>query len=71
LDFCTSATLNLRAAKTSGSTTGVYSYTTPARGSFEHLKLPDDAFVSVVTAELRSMVNLVCLFMEPHLIALL
>jgi len=25
-----------RAAKTSGSTTGVYSYTTPARGSFKH-----------------------------------
>ena len=33
-------------------------------------KLPDDAFVSVVTAGARSMVNLVCLFMKPHLLAL-
>ena len=34
-------------------------------------KLPDDAFVSVVTADARSMVNLVCLFMKTHLLALL
>jgi len=39
-------------------------------------KLPDDAFVSVVTADARGcddqpMVNLVCLFMKPHLLALL
>jgi len=34
-------------------------------------KLPDDAFVSVVTAYARSMVNFVCLFMKPHLLALL
>jgi len=34
-------------------------------------KLPDDAFVSVVTADTRSMVNLVRLFMKPHLLALL
>ena len=34
-------------------------------------KPPVDAFVSVVTADARSMVNLVCLFMKPHLLALL
>jgi len=34
-------------------------------------KLPNDAFVSVVTADARSMVNFVCLFMKPHLLALL
>jgi len=33
-------------------------------------KLTDDAFVSVVTANARSVVNLVCLFMKPHLLAL-
>jgi len=56
------------AAKTPDSRTGVYSYTTPG---FKHLKLPDDAFVSVVTADARSIVNLVCLFMKQHLLALL
>jgi len=34
-------------------------------------KPPIDTFVSVVTADARSMVNLVCLFMKPHLIVLL
>jgi len=34
-------------------------------------KLPDDAFVLVVMADARSMVNLVCLFMKPYLLALL
>jgi len=34
-------------------------------------KFPDDAFVSAVTAGTCSMVNLVCLFMKPHLLALL
>jgi len=34
-------------------------------------KLPDDAFVSVVAADARSTVNLVCLFMKPQLLALL
>ena len=34
-------------------------------------KLPDDAFVSVVMADARSMVDLVCLFMKPRLLALL
>jgi len=28
--------VKLHTAKTSGSTTGVYSYTTPARGGFKH-----------------------------------
>ena len=31
-----STSQTFRAAKTSGSTTGVYSYTTPARGGFKH-----------------------------------
>jgi len=43
---------------------GVYSYS-----SIE--KLPDDPFVSAATADTCSMVNLVCLFMKPHLLALL
>jgi len=34
-------------------------------------KPPIDAFVSVVTVDARSMVDLVCLFMKPHLLALL
>ena len=34
-------------------------------------KLPDDAFVSAETVDACSMVNLVCLFMKPHLLALL
>jgi len=34
-------------------------------------KLPDDAFISVVTADTCFMINLVCLFMKPHLLALL
>jgi len=34
-------------------------------------KLPDDTFVSIATANARSMVNLVCLFMKPHLLAFL
>jgi len=34
-------------------------------------KLPDDVFVSAATANACSMVNLVCLFMKPHLLALL
>jgi len=34
-------------------------------------KLPNDAFVSAATADTRSMVDLVCLFMKPHLLALL
>jgi len=34
-------------------------------------KLPDDAFVSAVTANACSMVNLVCLFMKSRLLALL
>jgi len=34
-------------------------------------KLPDDAFVLVVTTDARFMVNLLCLFMKPHLLALL
>ena len=34
-------------------------------------KLPDDAFVSAATAGACSMVNLVRLFMKPHLLALL
>jgi len=34
-------------------------------------KLSDDAFVSAATADACSMVNLVCLFMKPHLLALL
>jgi len=34
-------------------------------------KPPVDAFVLVVTADACSMVNLVCLFMKPHPIALL
>jgi len=33
-------------------------------------KLPDDAFVSAATADARFMVNFVCLFMKPHLLAL-
>ena len=35
------------------------------------VKLPDDAFVSAATDDAYSMVNLVCLFMKPHLLALL
>jgi len=54
-----------RAAKTSGITTGVYSYTTPARGSFKHCETShDDAFVLAATADAYSMVNLICLFMN-------
>jgi len=34
-------------------------------------KFPDYVFVSVVTADACFMVNLVCLFMKPHLLALL
>jgi len=34
-------------------------------------KLSDYAFVSVATTDARSMVYLVCLFMKPHLLALL
>ena len=34
-------------------------------------KLPDDAFVSAATAVVCSKVNLACLFMKPHLLALL
>jgi len=34
-------------------------------------KLPDDAFALAATADACSMVNLVCLFMKPHLLALL
>jgi len=34
-------------------------------------KLPNDAFVSAATADACSMVNLVCLFMKMHLLALL
>jgi len=34
-------------------------------------KLPNDAFVSAATADACSMVNLVCLFMKPYLLALL
>jgi len=37
LDFCTlSTSQTFRAAKTSRSITGVYSYTTRARGGFKH-----------------------------------
>jgi len=35
------------------------------------VKLPDDAFVSAATADVCTMVNLVCVFMKPHLLALL
>ena len=34
-------------------------------------KLPNDAFVSAAMADAFSMANLVCLFMKPHLLALL
>jgi len=34
-------------------------------------KLPVDAFVSAATADARSMVNLVCLFMKTYLLSLL
>jgi len=34
-------------------------------------KLPSDAFVLAATADACSMINLVCLFMKPHLLALL
>jgi len=75
LDFCTlSTSQNFRAAKTSGSTTVQREF---IRTQHLHVvasniaKLPVDAFVSVVTADARSMVNLVCLFMKPHLLALL
>jgi len=34
-------------------------------------KLPDDTFVSIVTADACSMVNLVYLFMKLHLLVLL
>jgi len=35
------------------------------------VKLPDDAFLSAATADACSMLNLVCMFMKPHLLALL
>jgi len=35
------------------------------------VKLPNDDFVSVVTADTCFIVNLVCLFMKLHLLALL
>jgi len=72
--LCTlSTSQTFRAAKTSRSTTGVYSYTTPDLHvvASSIAKLLDDAFVWVVTADARSMVNLVCLFMKPYLLALL
>ena len=34
-------------------------------------KLPEDAFVLAVTADACSMVNVVCLFMKPHVLVLL
>jgi len=34
-------------------------------------ELPDDAFVLVVTADACFVVNLICLFMKPHLLVLL
>ena len=50
---------------------GVCSYKTPACDSFKHCELPDYTSVSAVTADICSMVNIVCLFMKTHLLALL
>ena len=72
MDFCTlSYSQTFRAAKTSGSITGVNCTQHLHVVSSSIAKLPDDAFVSVVTADACFMVNLVCLFMKPHLLVLL
>jgi len=67
LDLSTSQTFH--AAKTSSSVMGVYSYTTPAHGGFKHCET--SRWCSSFGCYGRHMVNLICLFRKPHLVALL
>jgi len=67
LDFCTlSTSQTFHAVKTSGSIRTQHLHVVASSIA----KLPD-AFVSIVMADACSMVHLVCLFMKPHLLALL
>jgi len=58
-------------AKTSGSTMGVYLTQHLHAVASSIVKPSDDPFVSTAMADACPMLNLVCLFMKPHVLAVL